>query len=74
MSTSEGKLCDLGKQNDSLPFPLISQNKLTGVITRTNDNKSTEAAWEQQYSNLKAVIKVKFNGKEIKKGGKKRPV
>lgn len=24
IQTSEGKLCDLGKQNDSLPFPLVS--------------------------------------------------
>ena len=43
VQTSEGKLCDFGKQNDSLPFPLISQNKLTEVITRTDDNKPAEA-------------------------------
>lgn len=43
VQTSEGELCDLGKQNDSLPFPLISQNKLTEVITRTHDNKPAEA-------------------------------
>lgn len=43
VQTSGGKLCDLGKQSDSLPFPLILQNKLTEVITWTNDNKPAEA-------------------------------
>lgn len=43
VQTSEGKLCDLGKQNDSLPFSLISQSKFTEVMAQTDDNKPAEA-------------------------------